>query len=166
MPEKTAEEEKKLLDQVVDIVSFEDLTDFEADHPFSTGPDEYMEKFLISQTQIGDPEMWRDRFDTLDILRRIHKFHPQKFLEHLGTFGEFLKLSVQNLRSGIAKNGLMLSNEFLGTKVHSSKASIDFVTAVLPSVLHRTVYDKKFISLTAVAAMREAAATCLFLDCL
>jgi len=56
----------------------------------------------------------------------------------------------------MAKNSLMLSNEFLKTKVHTTQPSKDFVKIVLPSILHRTTYDKKFISLTAVAAMKEA----------
>ena len=48
MPEKSAEEEAKLLEDVVNYVSYEELTDFEADHAFATGPDEYMLKFLRS----------------------------------------------------------------------------------------------------------------------
>jgi hypothetical protein len=36
MPEKTAEEEAKLLAEVVDYVQYDELTDFEADHPFNT----------------------------------------------------------------------------------------------------------------------------------
>lgn len=58
----------------------------------------------------------------------------------------------------------MLANEFLKTKVHTTQSSIDFATVVMPSILQRTVYDKKFISLTAVAAMKEASQTCLFME--
>jgi len=61
----------------------------------------------------------------------------------------------------------MLSNEFLKTKVHTADSSSkDFIINVLPSILHRTVYDKKFISLTAVAAMKEASSNCLFMETL
>ena len=57
MPEKSAEEEAKLKEQMVTYISYEELTDFEQEHPFMTGADEYMVKFLMSQ--IGDNEMWR-----------------------------------------------------------------------------------------------------------
>ena len=120
---------------------------------------------MIEDTK--DSELWKEQFDTIDTLRRIHKFHPQKFIDNVAIFNEFLKLSVQNLRSGIAKNSLMLSNEFLKTKVHTADSSSkDFIINVLPSILHRTVYDKKFISLTAVAAMKEASSNCLFMETL
>ena len=36
MPEKTKEEEEKLLAEVVEYVQYDELTDFEADHPFNT----------------------------------------------------------------------------------------------------------------------------------
>ena len=118
MPEKTKEEEEKLKEQAVTYIQYDELTDFEADHPFNTKFSEYIEKDMIKDTL--DSELWKEQFDTIDTLRRIHKFHPQKFIDHVGLYNEFLKLSVQNLRSGIAKNSLMLSNEFLKTKVHTN----------------------------------------------
>jgi hypothetical protein len=50
----------------------------------------------------------------------------------------------------------MLSHEFLKNKNHTSETSKDFILMVLPAILTQTVYVKKFISLTAVASMKEA----------
>ena len=67
-------------------------------------------------SNIQDPEKWKEQFDTIDILRRMLKFHPEILFSNLSSFNSFLKLSVDNLRSGISKNSLMFSNELLKGK--------------------------------------------------
>ena len=69
MPEKSAEEEAKLLEDVVTYVQYDEMVDFEADHPFMTGAAQYLQKDMIQCTL--DKELWREQFDLLDILRRI-----------------------------------------------------------------------------------------------
>jgi hypothetical protein len=42
MPEKTKEEEEKLLAEVVNYVQYDELTALEADHPFMTGAEQFL----------------------------------------------------------------------------------------------------------------------------
>ena len=58
MPEKTAEEEAKLLEDQVTYIQYEELTDFEADHPFSKDYQQFMKEDMIKETL--DKELWRD----------------------------------------------------------------------------------------------------------
>ena len=60
---------------------------------------------------ISDPEEWHRQFEALNQFRILHKFHGQVLMNNIAPFLQFLKASVENLRSGISKNALMLTTE-------------------------------------------------------
>jgi len=44
-------------------------------------------------------------------MRILNKYHNETLIEYLGHFKEFIKDSINNLRSGISKNALMFTLE-------------------------------------------------------
>ena len=52
---------------------------------------------------------WKSEFDNIDILRKMNKFlAPKEFLEVLNKNFKYILRCVENLRSNISKNGLIL----------------------------------------------------------
>lgn len=86
----------------------------------------------------------------------MNKFHVATLMKYLNKLTDFIKNSVDNLRSGISKNALMLTTEIsmnddaLGVKSPNAEQNnqmiLGYIDTVLPSVLFKTVYDKVFIS--------------------
>ena len=44
----------------------------------------------------------------------MNKYHTEVLVNNLGDFANFIKESVENLRSGMSKNALMFTTEFFG----------------------------------------------------
>ena len=79
------------------------------------------------------------------------------------TYSQFFKNSVENLRSGIVKNTLMLVNEFLkhflNQDISSAKSAItSLVSVVMPSILNKTVAKEGFINKMATNVMKNCVA--------
>lgn len=108
--EKPKEEDEALKQKAVTYIQFNDLADFEPEHAFHTDFDNFVSTQM--QERISDPEQWHDQFTALDDMRRMNKHHTEKFHTIVPTYAQFLVNSVDNLRSGISKNSLMLLNEF------------------------------------------------------
>ena len=86
-------------------------------------------------------------------------------------FAQFLKDSVDNLRSGISKNSLMFLNEFFQGDHCShgdekSEAVSCVIETVMPSVLIKTNYEKVFISKEAKAVMTGSIKKCSHVELL
>lgn len=86
-------------------------------------------------------------------------------------FVDFLKASIDNLRSGISKNALMLTTELFKNRdlmnLQDNQATIvSFVQVLMPSIVHKTVYEKTFIAKEAKTSITNALDTCLFDDML
>jgi hypothetical protein len=93
-------------------------------------------------------------------MRRINKLHPSKIVAILAQFTIFMKESVENLRSGISKNALMLVTEFFQQKHDVTDELLVFIHGVMPTVLLKTAYDKVFIAKEAKVAMTAALTLC------
>lgn len=106
--------------------------------------------------RFADTENWSGQFDAVNEIRVMQKYHSDKLMENLGNFTQFIHDSVDNLRSGISKNALMLTTELslndnaLGVTAKDSEKNRDktikFIQSVVPVLLFKTVYDKVFIS--------------------
>ena len=141
------------------------MEDFAGDHSFHS--DRSNSLTVTLPNLIKDPELWKEQFDTIDVLRQMNKFHAEVLLEHIPSFLTFLKLSVENLRSGISKNSLMFCTEFMKNEIHNtnlSKSTIEFIKVVQPSILFKTVYDKSFINKEAKNAIVNSLNTCLIIE--
>lgn len=96
----------------------------------------------------------------------MNKYHVATLMKYLNKLTEFIKNSVDNLRSGISKNALMLTTEIsqngeaVGIKSPDAEKNneniLDYINTVLPSVLFKTVYDKVFISKEAKNAINNS----------
>lgn len=161
---KTVEEDKRLQEQVVNYTQFNDLQDFEDAHEFKNNQDAFISNTM--KTMMGDPEDWLALFNALNNLRVINKYHKQVLFESLESFSQFVKLSVENLRSNISKNSLMFCSEFLANKDLLSNEKyrssiIQFLEIVLPALFLRTVYDKMFIAKEAKTAVANCLTNCV-----
>ena len=86
----------------------------------------------------------------------MNKYHVETLMKYLNKLTDFIKNSVDNLRSGISKNALMLTTEIslneeaLGIKSPKAQENNEnillYINTVLPIVLFKTVYDKVFIA--------------------
>lgn len=143
-----------------------DLTDFEAEHPFAKDKEVFMSSQLADK--IRDPEQWFLQFEALDDMRRVNKYYPEFIFKFLGQYEAFIKESVDNLRSGISKNSLMFVNELLQNKNHASyqEISLGFIKSTLPNILHKSVYEKVFISNEANHAVLHSLQNCLYKETL
>jgi len=98
----------------------------------------------------------------------MSKFHFVTLMQNLSSFTHFLKNSVDNLRSGISKNALMFTTEFLGHEnqlsrgVELDETMINFIDVVAPSILQKTVYDKLFIAKEAKSSINNANKHCFY----
>ena len=138
------------MEDMVQYTSYQGLKDFEPSHEFNRD----RETFL---TLIGDPDDWTKLFQGINALRIMNKYHWGVLMDNLDDFAEFVKTSVDNERQNIAKNALMFCSEFFENKqaINNDKyraSVINFMQVVFPSVLHKTTYDKKFISMEAKSA--------------
>ena len=103
------------------------------------------------QMRMADPEEWHAQFEGLDFLRKINKYHAVVLMENLEFFGPFLKDSIDNLRSGISKDALMLTTELFKNKdvmedPQYREIKIKLIEIVMPSIVFKTVYEKAFIA--------------------
>lgn len=115
---------------------------------------------------MGDPEDWLAMFNAINYLRIINKFHVAVLMENLEFFAPFVKASVENLRSNISKNSLMLCTEFFNNTVPLQTEKyqpglINFMNVVLPAIFLRTVYDKVFIAKEAKNAVTNCLTNCV-----
>ena len=100
---------------------------------------------------MGDAEDWLAMFNATNNLRVLNKYHSGVLMENLEFFSNFVKSQVENLRSNLSKNSLMLCTEFFKNKESLQEekyqsALINFLNIVLPAVFMRCVYDKVFIA--------------------
>jgi len=114
-------------------------------------------------TKMSDPEEWNAQFEAIDLLRIMNKYHFDTLMENLHCFTKFLKDSIENLRSGISKNALMFTTEFLGSTGNKNKEQmIKFIEEVSASILFKTVYDKLFINKEAKTSINHALNHCFY----
>ena len=118
-------------------------------------------------TRMANQEAWNEQFEGINFLRVMNKFHLSLLIQNLNKFEVFLQQSVMNLRSGIQQNSLMFTSEFFKNNFADCDDTLkQFVKCVLPSVLFKTVYDKKFISNLAKASVVSSFKSCPFIETL
>jgi hypothetical protein len=85
---------------------YRDLGDFESYDTEST-----IQQLADKSKEHG----WKEKFATIDDLRRVNKFHKADMENHIHYFTEFIVANVDNLRSSISRNSLLLVNEIFQT---------------------------------------------------
>lgn len=79
--EKDKDEDDKLKQQAVTYTQFEELVDFEDEHPFK----KETALFLVFElsNKVRDPEEWHRQFEAINDFRRINKFHLHLLIKNL-----------------------------------------------------------------------------------
>ncbi len=103
---------------------------------------------------------WRKQYDAVNQLRVLNKFHKEFLSTRLSqdTIGIFIKAQVDNLRSNLSKNALLLVQEVFSDVRGNEIAG--FIRLVVPTVLIKTDFEKNFIAQEAKKIM-----TCVSNDC-
>ena len=97
------------------------------------------------KSSINDPH-WKTHFNTINLLRSLNKHTPDIIAKELPSTTPFLIQSIQNLRSNISKNALLLVQE-LGSQ------NLEVLVSLMPSLFQRTLSDMKFIADEAKASL-------------
>lgn len=109
--------------------------------------------FEILYTLVKDDPDWRVQFDVIENLRIINKYSPKELKPYLGQFSIFLQRCIDNLRTNLSKNTLLLMKElFLHFK--DIDLSEEFLNANLSKVLEKAISDKGFIKTEARSALK------------
>jgi hypothetical protein len=113
-------------------------------------------------------EDWKQQFYGFNDLRSFYKYHPKEFETYLPKFKELIKEGVDDLRSSICRNSLILVNEVFSTAKDLTEKNEngditpydDFAVEVLPLVCKKVADDKEFLSSKAVSASELIAQHC------
>jgi len=97
-------------------------------------------------------EEWTAQYDTLNVLRRLNKFHWSDLMPHLELLTPLIAEAVESLRSNISKNALLLVTEMFSFKREDGHNS-HIVNYLIPVVFLKSINDKQFISLQAQRAL-------------
>ena len=105
-------------------------------------------------------EDWTVAFKAIDDLRICNKYHPAELAEHIDYLAPLIKAVVDNLRSNISKNALMLCHEIFANKSITGELKYAaqmtaFARATMSSLLQRTQADKVFIAKEAKEAISQ-----------
>ena len=97
----------------------------------------------------------------------MNKYHSSTLMLYLEHFAEFIKDSIENLRSGISKDALMLTTELFGNQnamkdPQFQETIIRFIEITMPSIIFKTVYEKAFIAKEAQTSVQNALNTCRY----
>ena len=134
--------------QKVDYIKYEDLKEF----PDSTDLNK-ISLFIIS-TLLNLNSNWLTQFNCFTDLRRIRKFHHDKFFPVFGKIYKVFPEYLNSIRSNIAKGSLLLVTEIFS--FYDFELFSDLIKTLLPMVLLKSSSDKKFLKDEALAAWNNA----------
>ena len=106
---------------------------------------------------IAEKENWRSVFISIDQLRFLNKFYRSDLTATILQFTPHIIESIQNLRSSIRKNSLMLVKEIFEQTSLDSPLPSEFYQAVLGEVVAKSGSDLKFIATESIGALRALA---------
>jgi len=131
----------------VDYQSYEDLVDFSNNLKL----DQYLSKL---RSILEDEAHWLEQFQGINNLRRLQKFHNEKFYAAFKeTYPSIIKLSA-SIRSNLSKLALILIKEFfIFQNFHIQEVSI--LKKIINSILIQSAIMKTFIKEEALACLEE-----------
>ena len=160
MENKDAEMKEEAKNEVVVEDAGADFIDEKDLEPIDTSEQDL--STFVEQT-IGKfkAEDWKETFYGLDNFRRLYKFHPEEFKQHLPKFSNLIVDGVENLRSAICRNSLNLVAEVFEKKKELSEKDDNgeitpyakFAHELLGPVSKRIADDKVFLSSRAKQAI-------------
>ena len=102
-----------------------------------------------SALSLSQSDFWWDIFNSTDDLWRLNKFKSDEFQSWISMFKSFICTQINNLRSSISKNTCVLVEEIFTIHSNFSQSYTSdfqqFVTEVIPVIIAKVGYEKKFI---------------------
>jgi hypothetical protein len=142
--------------QKVEYLRFEDLTNFEKNTDFNKLAE------LIISTLSNLNSNWMNHFNSIVELRRLRKFHQDKFplVFHkiFNIFPEYLN----SIRSNIAKGSMILVTEIFS--FYEFDYVSDWIRCLLPVILLKSSSDKKFLREEAMKALANAGGNMFYFE--
>jgi len=126
--------------------AYEDLPDFFKD---ST---DFQNLFNDLQSQIKEDADWKIQFDVIENLRILNKFHPKEVGKYLHQFPAFLQRCIDNLRTNLSKNTLLLIKEVF-MNFREVRPSEELLYFILPKVIEKGTSEKNFLKNEAKGAL-------------
>lgn len=102
---------------------------------------------------------WKQDFENVDILRKLNKFQEKEFPHFFIIAFPFVISSLNNLRSNLTKNGLILIQEVF-SKHDFLFSNEELANAVTPILFEKVCCEKNFIRLEAKNALEELERKC------
>jgi hypothetical protein len=113
----------------------------------------FTELFRSLQQQAQEDLDWKLQFDAVENLRILNKFYAKELGDNINQFSLFIFKAIDNLRSNLSKNALLLVKEVYENFRHVAPND-DFVELTLPKILEKGISDKSFIKLEARNALK------------
>lgn len=102
-----------------------------------------------SALSLSQSDFWWDIFNSTDDLWRLNKFKSDEFQSWISMFRSFICTQINNLWSSISKNTCVLVEEIFTIHSNFSQGYTSefqqFVTEVIPVIIAKVGYEKKFI---------------------
>ena len=115
--------------------------------------------FDFEQTLFSESLDWKQDFENLDILRKLNKFQEKEFPHFFFKTFPFVMSCLNNLRSNLTKNGLILIKEVL-SKHDFLYLNEELANLLTPILFEKVCCEKNFIRLEAKNALQELERRC------
>lgn len=116
------------------------------------------ESFFQELEKIKDSPDWKELFDTIDVIRKLNKFHPETIKKEFAKMKSFLISNLSNLRSNLVKNGLMLVKEIFIFNENFLRNVLEcnpeLLSEIIPLIYEKANNDKAFLKTEAKEAIQ------------
>lgn len=109
----------------------------------------------------ADKAQWKPRFDAIDNLRILNKYHAKKMNEIISVFWNNILESFESQKTCIAKNILMFSTEVF-MNAGEVRLYDECIQYLVPQVLNKSVSEKSVLKKEAETALQYLVSNCLY----
>lgn len=108
-----------------------------------------------------DKSHWKPKFDAIDNLRILNKYHFTKMNEIIGLFWNYIHESFESQKTFVVKNILMFSTEaFMNAR--EVRLLDEVVMFLIPQVLNKSISEKSIIKKEAEGALCNLFSNCCY----
>lgn len=118
---------------------------------------------VVEQMRIlfEDKSHWKPKFDAIDNLRILNKYHASKMNEIIGLFWTYIHESFESQKTFVVKNILMFSTEaFMNAR--EVRIQDEVVVFLIPQVLNKCISEKSIIKKEAESALCNLFSNCCY----
>ena len=108
----------------------------------------------------SDKINWKSKFDAVDNLRILNKYHFKMMNEIISVFGPYILECFESQKTCIAKNILMFSSEVF-MNAREVRLHNDIITVIVPQVLIKSISEKNILKKEAESALINLIQNCI-----